>query len=152
MMPEFPARAIVSDDGSTIWVTSYAEEGAAVSVELSPLRALALADELLCAAIPKLGTCAQSAPRSALEEPVRRRGGDAHAVKRQRRDEAIRTVAPLIAAGQSIEVQARVLARRLATFQPMADETAPERRLLQAINGFGLPVGQRRIREILAKQ
>ena len=47
------ARAVVSDDGAAIWLTSYTADGAAVPAELSPLRALALADELLRAAIPK---------------------------------------------------------------------------------------------------
>jgi hypothetical protein len=31
-MPESGARAIVSDDGSTIWLTAYTEAGDAVSV------------------------------------------------------------------------------------------------------------------------
>src|SRR2546423_10140014 len=124
---------------------AYAGGGAALPVPLSPLRAGWLADELLRAALRKLGSDMQPAPRSALEgQPVRRRGGDAHSAKRRRRDEAIRAVAPLIAKGRSTETQARALVRRLATFQPMpGEETAPERRLLCDIKDSGLPVGER---------
>ena len=43
-MPD--ARAVVSDDGLTISLTAYAEDGAAVPVALSPMRAIAIADEL----------------------------------------------------------------------------------------------------------
>jgi hypothetical protein len=48
------ARAVVSDDGSAIWLTTYGEEGAAVPVVLAPVRAIAIAGELIRAALPKI--------------------------------------------------------------------------------------------------
>ena len=50
------ARAVVSDDGTVICLMAYAGGGAALPVPLSPLRAVWLADELLRAALPKLGS------------------------------------------------------------------------------------------------
>jgi hypothetical protein len=35
---------------------------------------------------------------------------------------------------------------------PMPEETNPKRGLMQKINGYGLPVGKRQIRKILAQQ
>ena len=40
------SRAIVSDDGSTIWLTTHGQDGAVLRVQLSPLRTLGLAGEL----------------------------------------------------------------------------------------------------------
>jgi hypothetical protein len=119
------ARAVVSDDGTVICLMAYAGGGAALPVPLSPLRAVWLADELLRAALPKLGSEMQPGPRSALEGQPVRRGGDAHSAKRRRRDEAIRAVAPLIADGESTERRARKIARQLATFRPTPEETTP---------------------------
>jgi hypothetical protein len=150
-MPEPAARAVVSDDGSTIWLTAYTKAGEAVPVALLPVRAIALAGELIQAALPKLADPLRD--QATVRRTGRRRGGDPHAEQRRRRDEAIRTLAPLIARGASTEEQARVIARRLVTFHPMPQETSPERRLLREIKSAELPlVGHRRIREILAKQ
>ena len=68
----------MSDDGETIWLTAYTEDGAAVPVRLSPVRAIAIAGDLVRAALPKLG---------AGQTP----GRDPHA--EQRRENAIRAVA-----------------------------------------------------------
>jgi len=46
-MPDPAARAVVSDDGSTIWLTAYTATGEAVPVALHPVRAVALAGELI---------------------------------------------------------------------------------------------------------
>src|SRR5947207_2751611 len=46
-MAEAAARAVVSDDGSTIWLTAYTATGEAVPVALQPARAAALAGELI---------------------------------------------------------------------------------------------------------
>jgi hypothetical protein len=54
------SRAIVSDDGSTIWLTTYGQDGAVLRVQLSPLRTLGLAGDLLRAAIPKVGDVSQT--------------------------------------------------------------------------------------------
>jgi hypothetical protein len=54
-MPDSTARAVVSDDGSTIRLTLYTEQGNGMAVVLAPVRAVALAGELIRAAIPKLG-------------------------------------------------------------------------------------------------
>jgi hypothetical protein len=140
----------VSDDGSTIWLTAYTASGDAVPVALLPVRAVALAGELIQAAVPKLGNVMEE---NSMMTKGKRRGGDPYAEPRQRRDKAIREVAPLIAPGQPIEQQAREIAQRLARFRPMPEETAPERRLMQEIKSSGLsPVGPRRIRKILAEQ
>ena len=44
-------RAMVSDDGKIIRLTLYAEAGTVASVELSPVRAVALAGKLIDAAL-----------------------------------------------------------------------------------------------------
>jgi hypothetical protein len=53
-MPESGARAIVSDDGHATRLTLYTESGEAMSVVLAPVRAVALAGELIEAAVSKL--------------------------------------------------------------------------------------------------
>jgi hypothetical protein len=45
---------VVNDDGQTIRLTLYAETGAVAAVELDPIRAIALAGELIKSALPKL--------------------------------------------------------------------------------------------------
>jgi hypothetical protein len=47
-------RAMVSDDGKIIRLTLYAEAGTVASVELSPVRAVALAGKMIDAALRKL--------------------------------------------------------------------------------------------------
>ena len=84
--------------------------------------------------------------------PVRTRGGDPYSDQRRTRDAKIRTLAPLVAPGKSIEQQARDIAGRLARYRPMSDEASPERRLMQEIVEVGLPVGADRIRKILGEQ
>src|SRR5437763_6510439 len=138
-MSEPAARAVVSDDGSTIWLTAYTAVGEAVPVALQPVRAVALAGELIEAAVPKLN-------------PVKARGGDPYSAQRRARDAQIRALAPLVAPGKSIEQQARDIAGRLARYRPMPEEASPERRLMQEIDEVGLPVGADRIRKILGEQ
>jgi hypothetical protein len=46
--------AMVSEDGKIIRLTLYAEAGAVASVELSPVRAVAVAGKLIDAALAKL--------------------------------------------------------------------------------------------------
>jgi hypothetical protein len=150
-MREPAARAVVSDDGSTIWLTAYTASGDAVPVALLPVRAVALAGELIEAAVPKLGNVtAQSAATTVA--PKRRRGGDPRAQERRRRDEALPQLASLIAPGKPPEKQAREITRRLDRYCPMPVETIAERRLMQEIKNSGLPVGQRRISKILRDQ
>ena len=150
-MPDPAARAVVADDGSTIWLTAYTASGDAVPVVLLPMRAVALARELLTAAGPKLGNVtAQSAATTVA--PKRRRGGDPRAEERRRRDEALPQLASLIAPGKPPEKQAREITRRLDRYCPMPVETIVERRLMQEIKNSGLPVGQRRISKILRDQ
>jgi hypothetical protein len=47
------SRAVISDDGETIWLTLSREDAKAASVELSPAEAVALASRLI-AALPRL--------------------------------------------------------------------------------------------------
>jgi hypothetical protein len=84
------ARVVMSDDGSTIWLTAYTEAGDAVLVALHPVRAVALAGELIEAAVPKLGNIVE---RNSVMSRVKRHGGDQHAQKRRQRDEEFRSVA-----------------------------------------------------------
>jgi hypothetical protein len=48
------SRAVISDDGETIWLTLFREDAKAASVELSPAEAVALASRLIAAALPRL--------------------------------------------------------------------------------------------------
>jgi hypothetical protein len=153
-MPEPAARAVVSsDDGSTISLTIYTAAGDAVPVALLPVRAVALAGELIAAAVPKLNVTAKSAATQPVEnKPTKRRGGDPNAEQRRRRDEAICALANLTGKGKPIERQARDIAQRLDRYRPMPVETKPERRLMQEIKHSGLPIGRRRISKILRDQ
>ena len=143
------SRAVVSDDGLTIRLITYGEGGAAVPVVLSPLRAVGLADELLRAATPKLGTGAQPAARSA---PQRRRGGDAQAARRQGRDENLRKLAEFWHRdGEPLSAVARKIIDHQRRFQPMAEETDPERLAMLEIRNCGLPIpGERQLLRIIS--
>lgn len=46
-------RAILADDGEAITPTLYPEAGAVAAVTLTPRRAVALASELIAAALPR---------------------------------------------------------------------------------------------------
>jgi hypothetical protein len=84
-----PSRAVVSFFDATISPTTYTEAGDAVPVALAPVRAVALAGELIEAAVPKLGnaTAKSVVTRAAVEtKPTKRRGGDPRAQKRRQRD------------------------------------------------------------------
>ena len=152
-MSEPAARAVVSDDGSTIWLTAYTEAGDAVPVALLPARAIALAGELIQAAVPKLNGTAQSAiTRLAKNKPTKRRGGDPHAEQRQRRDEALCELHNLTGEGQPLEAWSRETAQRLVRFQPLPEETDPTRRLMKEVKDSGLPIGSDRIRKVVGKQ
>jgi hypothetical protein len=141
-MPDPAARAVVSDDGSAIWLTVYTEAGDAVPVALLPVRAVALAGELIQAAVPKLNIIET--------KPTKRRGGDPHAEQRQRRDEAICALHKLTGEGRPVESWAREAAKRIARFQPMPVETDPARQLMQEVKDAGLPpIGTRRIKDIV---
>ena len=65
-MREPAARAVVSDDGATIWLTAYTASGDAVPVVLLPVRAVAVAHALLAAAIPMLACREKSNQASAV--------------------------------------------------------------------------------------
>jgi hypothetical protein len=143
-MLEPGARAVVSDDGSTISLTVYTEAGDAVPVALLPVRALALAGELIAAAVPKLNVIER--------KPTKRRGGDPRAEQRQRRDEAICELHKLTGDGQHVEPWAREWAQRIGRFQPLPVETDPARRLMQEVKDSGLPIGSDRIRKVVGRQ
>jgi hypothetical protein len=88
-----------------------------------------------------------------LNPPAHRRGGDPKAAERRKRDDDICALAKLLGSGSSIQRQAAHLAGRLARFQAMPNETAPERVLMREIvdNEAGVPSVER-IRKILVKQ
>ena len=52
--PQPASRGVVSDDGREIRLTLYAQEGAVASTALDPTRAVALAGELIAAALLRL--------------------------------------------------------------------------------------------------
>src|ERR1700676_150788 len=96
------ARAIVSDDGCEIRWVVYREAKTVAVVVLDPLRAIAIAGELIAAASRRLEG----------GDAVRRRGGDPKAAHRRERDAALRELAPLVAGGLSVERQARAIIER----------------------------------------
>jgi hypothetical protein len=53
---ETAARAVVGDDGREIRLTLYAEAGAVAAVVLDPALAIALAQRLIAAALPRLSS------------------------------------------------------------------------------------------------
>jgi hypothetical protein len=53
------SRAVVVDDGRQIRLTLYSETGAVASVTLDPVRAVALAQQLIAAALPRLSSGAR---------------------------------------------------------------------------------------------
>jgi hypothetical protein len=83
---------------------------------------------------------------------LNRRGGDPCAEQRRRRDKAVCALHALTGKDKPLEPWAREVAQKLARFQPMPEETSPERRLMREIVEPGLPIGPRRIKEIVAKQ
>jgi hypothetical protein len=44
---------VISEDGRTIWLALHAETGAVAAAEIGPVRAIALAGELIQAALPR---------------------------------------------------------------------------------------------------
>jgi hypothetical protein len=50
------ARAVVSDDGREIRLTLYAAPGAVAAIVLDPVRAVALAQRLIAAALTRLSS------------------------------------------------------------------------------------------------
>ena len=139
-MPEPTARAVVSDDGSTIWLTAYTEAGDAVPVVLMPARAVALAGELIQAAVPKLGNVVEESSMT----KGKNRGGDRQAEKRRQRDDDIRALARLTGGGKPLPQVAQDLMKRCERYQPMSEETSPDRVLLRRISDTGLPVPRKR--------
>ena len=129
------ARAVVSDDGSTISLTSYTEAGAAVLVALAPLRAVALADELIRAALPKLRIAEESS------SPKRRRGGDPFAEQRRELHNGLHRMASLLGLeGKPAVKVAREIIDRDSRYQPMSVETEPLRCEMRRVRNTGLSV------------
>jgi hypothetical protein len=56
-------RAIVSDDGSTIRLMLYTEGGRSKAARLAPMRAVALAGELIRSALPRLSVVEELSAR-----------------------------------------------------------------------------------------
>jgi hypothetical protein len=152
-LPEFSesiaheAARLVITDGGTIVATMYAGADRIAVVGIDPVRAIGIGLELIGAAHRHL------ARDRARAVPSPSRGGDPLAEQRAERDEALRSLATMIAPAAAAEQQARKIAGRLTRFRPMANETAPERVLMQRVlaSGFGVPSPER-IRKILVKQ
>jgi hypothetical protein len=146
--PDLATRAVLSDDGE-IRMTVYRDDGQAVAVVLAPVRAVALAGQLIEAAVPKLGNA--TAKSSITTAANRRRGGDHQAEARQQRNADILALAALMGEGKQSDL-AEEMAQHLARYRPISEETNPKRHLIQKIAASGLPVGERQIRKILAQQ
>jgi hypothetical protein len=143
-------RVVVGDDGHDIAVVTYAGANAVARVDLDPLSALHLGADLIDAARRHL---TRAGPADVRSMGTATRGGDPHADVRQERDAALRDLAPLLAPGQPIETQARIVIDHLSRYRPALNETAPERQLMAQIASTGLEVpSAERLRRILVKQ
>src|SRR5438874_2077664 len=144
-MPEPGARAVVSDDGSTIWLTAYTAAGDAVPVALHPVRAVALAGELIQAAVPKLCNPAGG---------QKRRGGDHQAAQRRALHDGLRGMASLLGLGKgkSAAEVAREIMERCNRYQPMPVESDPLRREMQRVRDAGVvpPTSERHLARIIS--
>jgi hypothetical protein len=117
----------------------YAASGEVVPVELMPVRAVALARELLTAAVPKIS----NVTRAAVErKPARRRGGDPRAEQRRELHGGIRELASLLglASGKPPADVAREIVDHCARYQPLPVETDPVRREMLRVRNAGLPL------------
>jgi len=142
-MLEPGSRAIVSDDGSTIWLTGFAANGEAVPVAIEPVRAVALAGELIEAAVPKLNIAAKFAVTRPAPEQIKRRGGDPRAEQRRELHEGLCRLASLLGLdhGKTAAEVAREITARCNRYQPMAAvETDPVRREMLRVRNVGLPL------------
>ena len=149
MMAEPAARVVVSDDGSTICLTSYSETGAAVPIVLAPVRAVALAGELIRAALPKLDvtdSVMRSAPKFGLNNEL------APDAEIRVRDELYRRLDNSLAVGSSLRQRAEAIRRKRNRYVPRAsDEGAGgERAVLWQLHRIGAPdLSERQVRRIL---
>jgi hypothetical protein len=137
--------AVISDDGREIRLTTYAGAQAAAEVVLPPLRAIALAGELIEAAKQHLTRAA--------EPGRRRRGGDPKAAARRERNADFRALAQLLAPGEPFEEQARIVIDRVRRYQPAPGETGEARRRMARIKAIGLTIpGINRMTRILSAE
>jgi hypothetical protein len=137
-MPERAARAVVSDDG-TIWLTAYGEGGVVVPVALLPVRAVALAGELIEAALPKLGNVVEE---NSTKSKGGRRGGDPLPEQRRELHDGLRGMAFLLGLGRgkSAAEVAREIAERCNRYQPMSAEIDAVRRAMLRVRNAGVPM------------
>jgi hypothetical protein len=150
-MAEPATRAVVSDDGSTIWLTAYTEAGEAVPVAIEPERAVALAGDLIRAALPKLGVVEKN---SIVSAPKRRRGGDPRHEQRRELYDGLYGMASLLGLDEgkpAIEV-ARKIIDRCNRYQPLPVETDPVRCEMQRLHhaGVRLPTSDRYMARIIS--
>jgi hypothetical protein len=125
-------RAVIADDGREITLTTHVGAQAQAVIVLDPLRAVALAGELITAAQRHLAHTAESR-RSC-------RRGDPKAACRRERDAAASALAQLLAPGQPLEEQARIVVDRVARYQPVAGKLGADRQLMDQIKAAGLPL------------
>jgi hypothetical protein len=69
-MTEPAGRAVVSDDGETIRLTLYGDEGVGASMTLAPVRAIALAGELIAAALLRLSNNSKDGLKDGLDQTL----------------------------------------------------------------------------------
>jgi len=68
------------------------------------------------------------------------RRGDPKAACRRERDAAASALAQLLAPGQPLEEQARIVVDRVARYQPVAGKLGADRQLMDQIKAAGLPL------------
>jgi len=143
-------RAVLSDDGSTIRLTAYGDDGAAVAVTLAPVRAVALAGDLIRAALPKFGNVAAE---NIVTAHRKHRGGDPFAKQRRELHAGLRALAEFRKnPGKPLVVVAEEIIERQQRYQPMAKETDPERLEMLRVRNTGLRMpGVRRVVSIISE-
>jgi len=148
-MAEPAGRAVVSDDGSTICLTTYSADGSSLPVLVTPVRAIALAGELIRAALPKLDvtdSVMRSAPKFGLNNEL------APNAEIRVRDELYRRLNNSLVVGLSLRQRAEAIRRKRDRYMPRrSDEGAGgERGVLWELHRIGAPdLGERQVRRIL---
>jgi len=143
------ARAVVSDDGLTICLTTYSADGSSLPVLVTPVRAIALAGELIRAALPKLevtDSVMRSAPKFGLNNEL------APNTEIRVRDELYRRLDSSLAVGLSLRQRAEAIRRKRNRYVPRASDEGAwgERAVLWQLHRIGAPdLSERQVRRIL---
>src|SRR5262249_23654407 len=119
-------------------------------VVVTPMRAVALAGELIEAALPKLDVAENIRDAT----PRRRRGGDPFAQQRRELYAGLRAIAEFRKkSSKPLATVVEEIIDRQKRYQPMARETDPERVEMLRVRNTGLRVpGPRRLANIISDE